>query len=264
MGPRDVLLAYVDHRLRGWRASRDERARVSGIASRLGLPLVRTRVSCAPAEASARAARYDALHRMVRRHGCTALAIAHTADDRAETILLNLLRGTGLRGLAAPLARTRIGGIERLRPALETRRSALRADAAPYGPVTDLSNRCTGHARVRVRRLLLPALADVLGEDPVPLLCALGDAAAGLRGRLEQRAERLAHHAGRRQLLAEPLATFPYLVEALRGEGPPLTARAYGSLRDFLRAGRTGREHVTPGGEAWRLSRKGRVRLRSP
>ena len=53
-----------------------------------------------------------------------------------------------------------------------------------------------------------------------------------------------------------------YLVEALRGHGPPLTAKAYGSLRDFLRAGRTGREHVTPGGEAWRLSGGDRVRLR--
>ena len=260
----EVVLGYVDHRLRGRRASREERARVREIAARLGLPLVRSRVTCGPSEAAARAARYEALQGMVRRHGFAALATAHTADDRAETILLNLLRGSGLRGLAAPLPRTEIAGVERFRPALGVRRSELFAEAAPYRPVDDLSNRSTAYTRVRLRRLLLPALAELWGQDPVPLLCALGDAARRLRVSLERRAKRLGRRAGRRALLAEPAATFPYLVEALRGAGPPLTARAYASLRDFLRAGRTGREHVTPGGEAWRLLGRDRVRLTRP
>jgi len=251
----DPLLAYVDHRLRGPRAGRRERARVRGIARALGLDLVRARVSVPGRdEASARRERYRALHALARKHGCSALLLAHTADDRAETVLFNLLRGTGLRGLAAPRPRAVIGGVARVRPALDERRAALHESAAPFGPVRDRSNRDTSHARVRVRALLLPALAEALGADPVPLLCALADRAEALRSDLEGRAERMkAAGAGRSALLAEAPATFPYLVEALRGGGPPLTASAYASLRDFLRAGRGDRVHVTPGKEAWEI-----------
>jgi hypothetical protein len=105
---------------------------------------------------------------------------------------------------------------------------------------------------VRVRHLLLPALADALGEDPVPLLCRLGDLAIDVREALAERARRMAPGADRRRLLAEPRAAFPYLVEALRPVGPPLTAAGYGALRDFLKAGRRA-EHVTAGGERWGL-----------
>jgi len=95
----------------------------------------------------------------------------------------------------------------------------------------------------------------------VPLLCALADAAEDVRAALEDRARCRAADAGRRDLLREGPATFPYLVEALRGGGPPLTARAYGSLRAFLAAGRVGRRHRTPGGEVWELQRGDGVRV---
>jgi tRNA(Ile)-lysidine synthase len=253
MRAQNPLLAYVDHRLRGPRASRRERRCVRTVADSLGLELVRCRVTPPAGEAGARRARYAALHRLVRRHGCACLATAHSADDRAETILFNLLRGSGLRGLAAPMAAVSIGGVLRIRPALGLRRFELRAEAAGLGAVQDTSNRCTAHSRTRVRTLLLPALGEHFGADPVPLLCALGDAAAQLRAELQARAERLAPAAGRRRLLAEPDATFPYLVEALRGAGPPMTASVYEALRDFLRAGRKDRQFNGPGGEAWRL-----------
>jgi tRNA(Ile)-lysidine synthase TilS/MesJ len=217
--------------------------------------LTRTRVRVpGRGEAAARRARYAALHALARRHGCVALATAHTADDRAETILLNLLRGSGLRGLAAPRPRSRHDGVVRVRPALDERRETLHAAARPLDPVRDLTNRSTTATRARIRALLLPDLRRRLGVDPVPLLCALGDLAARLRADLERRARILAPAAGRDALLAEPEATFPYLVEALRGAGPPLTASAYGSLRDFLRAGRADRTHTTPAGDRWRIA----------
>ena len=259
---REPLLAYVDHRLRGVRASRRERARVAAIARDLGLPLVRARVALdRRSEGAARRARYAALHALADKHACDAIALAHSADDRAETVLFNLARGSGLRGLSSPLPRVRIAGRLRVRPALDERRATLHRAAAPFTTVIDRSNRETTHARARSRAHLLPALAHLLGEDPVPLLCALADSAALLRGCLEERARALASRAGRQALLAEAEATFPYLVEALRPEGPPLTARAYVALRDFLRAGRHDRMHVTPGGEGWRLGEGGAVRV---
>ncbi|MHC4164217.1 MAG: tRNA lysidine(34) synthetase TilS [Planctomycetota bacterium] len=263
----DPLLAYVDHRMRGAREARRERARVRELARALGLDLVRTRVTVARGgEAAARRERYRVLHALARKHGSAAVATAHTADDRAETILLNLLRGTGLRGLAAPRPRTLVGGVVRLRPALDERRADLHAAGAAHAPasVVDATNRRTNGARARARALLLPRLASILGEDPVPLLCGVGDLAAALREVLEERAAGLASWAGRRAMLGESAATFPYLVEALRRASPPLTSRAYGALRDFLRAGRRGRTHVTPGGEGWRIERDGAVRVTPP
>lgn len=250
---RTPLLGYVDHRMRGPRESRDERARVRALARSLGLDLVRARVRVGPGgEAAARRERFRVLHALARKHGCIAVATAHTADDRAETILLNLLRGTGLRGLASLGPAASIDGCLRIRPALDERRRDLRRAASGLVAVADPTNRRTSGARARVRHLLLPALAEALGEDPVPLLCAIGDLALEVRKALAARARMLAPEAGRERLLAEARSTFPYLVEALRPEGPPLTSRSYAALRDFLRAGRRA-EHVTPGGESWRM-----------
>lgn len=253
------LLAYVDHGLRGRRASRSERALVRRLAGNLGLELVRTRVACASAaEEEARRARYEALHAVARLRGCSALAVAQSADDRAETLLLNLLRGTGLRGLASTRERLEIGGLLRLRPALGLRRGELRAIGAPFGPAADdPSNRSTGHLRTHVRFELMPRLAARLGADPVPALLALADAAAAAREALEERAREAAGDAGRARLLGEPPAAFPYLVEALRAlsgfPGPPLTRNAYRALRGFLRAGRAGARHATPAGDVWTI-----------
>jgi len=250
---RGPLLGYIDHRLRGPRESRAERARVRALARSLGLDLVRARVRVgAGGEAAARRERFRALSALAGKHGATAIATAHTADDRAETILLNLLRGTGLRGLAAFGPSAVIDGRLRIRPALDERRDVLRGAVAGLAPVLDPTNRRTSGTRARARHLLLPALAEALGEDPVPLLCLLGDLALGVRGPLAARARGLAPFAGRERMLMEPLATFPYLVEALRPGGPPLTAKGYAALRGFLRAGRRAK-HVTAGGEIWRL-----------
>ncbi len=247
------LLGYIDHRMRGPRESRAERELGKTLARSLGLDLVRARVRVgAGGEAAARRERFRVLEGLARKHGCAAIATAHTADDRAETILLNLLRGTGLRGLASPAPRAVIDGWLRIRPALDERREALRRAGLGLPAVADPTNRRTGGARARVRHLLLPALAQALGEDPVPLLCALGDLALEVRGALAARAKGIAPSAGRARLLAESLATFPYLVEALRPEGPPLTSKGYAALRSFLRAGRRA-EHVTAGGERWRI-----------
>jgi len=251
---RDPILAYVDHRMRGREAQRAERASVQRIASDLGLRLVRTRIRVeGRGEAGAREARYRALEAIARRHGCATIALGHSADDRAETILFQLRRGTGLRGLVGMRTESRVRGMTRVRPALDVRRAELRSWGAPHRPAEDLTNRCVEQARARSRHLLLPDLELQLGEDPVPLLCALGDLAEQVRGALEMRAAGLVNGVTRPGLLSEPRVAFPYLVEALRGNGPPLSRNAYEGLRAYLAAGRGDRGHTTPGGETWRV-----------
>ena len=108
-------------------------------------------------EARARAARYAALPAEV--------CVAHTADDRAETVLLNLFRGAGLAGVAAQFGRVR-------RPLLGLRRAETRALCAWAGVAVlhDPMNQDPRFARVVVRNQLLPLAAEALGRDLVPLL----------------------------------------------------------------------------------------------
>jgi tRNA(Ile)-lysidine synthase len=103
------------------------------------------------------------------------IATAHTADDLAETILLRLGRGSGLRGLRGiPPRRGRI-----VRPLLQARRATLRAalDAAGIPYATDPSNSDLAHARNRVRAELLPAL-ERLNPAAVDALARFGRLAA--------------------------------------------------------------------------------------
>lgn len=153
-----VTAWHVDHGLRSDAAADEALARQ--VAARLGAGFEVRRVELEPGadlEARARAARYEALPHDV----CT----GHTADDRAETVLLNIGRGAGLAGAAAPFGRVR-------RPLLELRRSETRALCEQMGlPVADDPMNHDPHfARVAIRRDVIPALAAALGRDPVPLI----------------------------------------------------------------------------------------------
>ena len=158
-----LAVAHLDHGLRA--GSADEAAAVAAAAARLGLPVEVRRTDVASLAASehrsledaGRQARYRFLEEVADRLGTGALiATAHTADDAAETMLLRLARGSGLRGVRGiPARRGRI-----VRPLLAARRGMLRAalDAAGIDYVIDPSNSDPGHARNRVRAELVPAL----------------------------------------------------------------------------------------------------------
>ena len=125
-------------------------------------------------EGAARAARYRVLERMVSPGDV--LCTAHTRDDHAETVLLNLLRGAGPRGLAGIPSERRLGAGIVARPVLGVSRSELRAYARETGlpMVHDPANEAQRNARVLLRQTVLPAL-----EARWP----------GVRSRLEHAAE---------------------------------------------------------------------------
>jgi tRNA(Ile)-lysidine synthase len=173
------LVAHgVDHALRLEAASEIELA--ARVAHSLNVPMHHSRVEVAHGgnlQARAREARWRALREEATRVGATVIATGHHADDRAETVLLRLLRGAGPRGLAAMPPRA----ADVVRPLLRARRrdvlSHLVRHALPYA--SDPSNANPRFLRVRVRHELLPlleslspgivghlnALADQLGEE---------------------------------------------------------------------------------------------------
>lgn len=107
-------------------------------------------------EETARQMRYDFLQQAARELDCTVIATAHNADDNAETVLLHLMRGTGLRGLGGiPPVRDNI-----VRPLLTTTREEieayLRAQGLPW--VEDSTNRSDRYLRNRVRHQVIPVL----------------------------------------------------------------------------------------------------------
>jgi tRNA(Ile)-lysidine synthase len=163
----------VDHGLRPESAAELDIA--ARFADTLDVPFSRTGVSVAPGgnlQARARATRWAALQAAAARAGADRIATAHQADDRAETLVMRLLRGTGVRGLGVlPPADG-----SRIRPMIRARRRDVQAHIArhriPFS--NDPSNRDPRFLRVRVRHELLPAL-EKLQPNVVEHLCKLAD-----------------------------------------------------------------------------------------
>jgi tRNA(Ile)-lysidine synthase len=157
-----VGLIHVNHALRGAESDADE-AFCRDLAVRLGLPID---VVAAPIvvtgrspESAARDARYVAFAAAATRLGATVVCTAHTADDQAETVLLRLLRGAGLRGLSGIRSTNR----QVVRPLLDCRRHQLRAALVQLGETwrEDASNTDLSIPRNLVRHELLPAVERV-------------------------------------------------------------------------------------------------------
>lgn len=158
-----VGCAHFNHGLRGAESDRDE-AFVRARCAALDVPFYAGRGDVASVhgmstEAAARELRYAFLTKCAAEHGYDWIATAHTANDNAETLLLNLARGCGLRGLTGiPPQRGKI-----LRPMLDTTRAQaeayLTAHAIPH--VEDSTNVSDAYARNRVRHHAVPALESV-------------------------------------------------------------------------------------------------------
>ncbi len=158
----EVTAIHVDHGLRP--DSAEDSAIVAEVAAKwgAGFRAVRVQVPAGPnLEARARGARYEALPADV--------LTGHTADDQAETVLLNLLRGAGIDGLAA-MRRDR-------RPLLSLRRAETHDLCAQLGlePVDDETNSDRRFRRNRIRHDLLPVLDAIAERDVADLLSRQSD-----------------------------------------------------------------------------------------
>ena len=159
----NVTAWHVDHGLR--KNSHTEAELIAQLATQFGAQFESRTVTVeqgANTEARAREARYDALPQGVM--------TGHTADDQAETILINLLRGSGTRGLAGmqPTAQ---------RPLLHIRRSETEAlcNALGIAVFNDPSNNDERFQRNRIRHEVLPLLESLAKRDLVPVLTRQSD-----------------------------------------------------------------------------------------
>jgi tRNA(Ile)-lysidine synthase len=156
-----LAIAHCDH---GWRADSAANAQhVADLAQQWQLPffLETADLPAAKAEAPARQWRYQALTAIAQAHQCSAVITGHTASDRAETLLHNLMRGSGTDGLQAlAWQRALTPEINLVRPLLAITRSATAQFCAQQGLEIwqDSSNHDLNYRRNRIRHQLLPYL----------------------------------------------------------------------------------------------------------
>lgn len=163
----DLLIFHVHHGLQAaaddWAAQVRELGRILQVPVHTAWAQVRAD-SGLGIEAAAREARYAALAGLAGQHGVGHILLAHHQGDQAETVLLRLLRGTGVQGMAAMAPSMPRDGLVYLRPWLNQPRAdilrAARAFAALHGwqPVQDPTNADPRYTRAAVRELLAPAL----------------------------------------------------------------------------------------------------------
>lgn len=212
-------VAHLDHGFRG-AAAAAEAARVAEIAHALGLPVTLGRADTPAqparehlaAEETARLARYRFLVDVAAAEGAAAIALGHTADDQAETVLMHILRGAGLEGLrgmrpTASLAPWMAQGLDLprpprlVRPLLGLTRAETEGYCAARGlaPAQDAWNQDPRFLRVRMRREVLPLL-ETINPRAREALLRLAELAAwqdeDLAAMLEARWPALARPAG--------------------------------------------------------------------
>jgi tRNA(Ile)-lysidine synthase len=158
-----LSVVHLNHKLRGKAADADERF-VARLAAKHELAVHAETVDVAPKakrekanlEDAARRARYDFFSRLIAQGKVDRVAVAHTADDQAETVLAHILRGTGIAGLRGIHPQTE----SVVRPLLDVRRAELRAylRARKQKWREDTTNQDVSRMRARIRKKLLPML----------------------------------------------------------------------------------------------------------
>lgn len=243
----DLVVCHIHHGLRGAEADRDE-CFVRALAEQLGLPCAVSRIDAAAlalrdhisVEEAGRTARYAFFAQTAGEGG--RIATAHTLDDSIETVLMNLVRGTGLRGLCG-IPRIR-GNI--VRPLLDCTRAEvedyLGALGQPY--CTDSTNLTDDYTRNRIRHDILPRLCALNPNFPgamarmLPRLAAqqaLTDCLAA------QSAQQL--HAACGGLSRQGLSALPepvcdrLLLRLLEQNRLPISAAAVERMTETLRTG---------------------------
>ncbi|MFY9561550.1 MAG: tRNA lysidine(34) synthetase TilS [Terriglobales bacterium] len=278
-----LSVAHVNHKLRGEESDADERF-VAELAGQHGLemhsqdaPLNQASVLDSGIEASARKLRYEFFRRLAREACLAKIATAHTLDDQSETVLLRMLRGTGLRGLSGihPRLMLKERGEtfgEVVRPLLGFRRSELEAFLRERSQAwrEDSSNRDLAFLRNRVRHRVLPLLRENFGPAAVENLADLAEIARAEEEHWATAHPEIGAHGqdsskqGKKEsltvasLLTLPLAAQRRLIREWLGGNAPVLTVSFRLIEDVLDLARgpSGKRLELPGGHVLRRSRR--------
>ncbi len=230
-GYRRIVVGHFNHRLRGAASGGDARF-VRALAQSHGCEVfiesatksLTSQTRGLGLEAVAREARYKFLFTTARVQKCAGIFLGHHADDQAETVLWNILRGSGLRGAAGMQLFREREGLLLVRPLLRVTREEIERYANEHRQKYrhDAGNDGLDFTRNRLRHQLLPELRRVLGRNVRDPLLSFAKIAAEEDAFLEE----LARGAGLHELPELPVA-------ALRDVAPPLRRRL---LRKWLEA----------------------------
>jgi len=265
-----VHVGHLNHGLRGAESDADaEFVRKMARELGAGCTIRRARLGASPrgVEERARTARYRFLERVARDVGATVVAVAHHADDQAETVLHHVLRGTGLRGLGgmrAVRAIRRGRGVFVARPMLAVRRADVLDYLAARGQAfrEDRMNADWGLMRNRIRGRVLPMVETEVSRNARKALCRLAVAAQWAQEFVDDASEAALEKIFQRgtpdrmELDASGFARLPRIVRvgvvvaALRRMGARLGRVRFEHLRgvaDLAAATRNGKRVELPG-----------------
>jgi tRNA(Ile)-lysidine synthase len=199
-GPGRIIVGHFNHRLRP--QADDDAGFVAALAKRLNLPFELDEADVATLaadrgdgiEAAARDARYAFLRQVAEFNGARYVVTGHTADDQVETVLFNVLRGTGLAGLAGiPCVRQLGPAVTLIRPLLAVRRCEIVAylHEIEQDFCVDPSNASAEFTRNRLRQELLPQLRGEFNPDIDGAIGRLAQLAGDAQRVIEKLAEEL-------------------------------------------------------------------------
>jgi tRNA(Ile)-lysidine synthase len=285
-----LSVVHFNHKLRGKASDADEQF-VKRLAAKHGLEFHSASLHVAKKakkeksnlEDAARRARYDYFRSLAESETCTRIAVAHTADDQAETVLAHVLRGTGIAGLGG--IHPKAGPV--IRPVLSVRRDELRQflRAKKQTWREDATNRDTKKMRARIRKKLLPliekqfqpaivehlvTLADLAREDEAFFDGALKERMAafiekygeGARIRVSdllapmKKKESYAEDAGRSEATkALSKRMVRWIVEEVKPRAGQLGARHVETVLELAHSGQSGNALSLPGGVEVRRER---------
>ncbi len=270
--PGQVSAVSVDHGLR--EGSSSECETVAELCAKIGiehhiLTVAWPSKPTSSIQEKARHMRYGALGRWAEAHGLKAVATGHHADDQAETLLMRLIRGSGVRGLAAMRPSSPLPGnpkLKLIRPLLDWRRTELASIVAAAGltAASDPSNDDERHERVRIRRLMAasnwidPAALATSAAHLAAADEAIEHAVAQEYKRVQSDGEALHYDPRdtptelRRRVTARIIAAL-----ASEGDGGPLRGRELDRLLAQIEGGSSAtlRGVVAEGGPVWRFRR---------
>ncbi len=212
----EFMIAHVNHNLRGEDAERDE-AFVKNLASEMQVEFAAKKVSVGEnilpgesVESAGRRIRHSVLVEFAKNSGVRYVALAHNRDDLAETVLFNILRGSGIRGSVGIPEISEFSGVKFFRPLMAFRREFLREFLRVRGLSwrEDVSNQDSKYTRNFLRLELLPLIAKNINSNAIEHLAEFAEDMRPVRESEESRSYELLervkiHEANATEHLAE-------------------------------------------------------------